>query len=75
MLVYNTHPSDVPREHWVVIYVSDDGDYGEFFHSFGRPPTAEFEHYMNKHCSKWTYNRNQLQSVASRFCGLYCACY
>jgi len=30
---------------------------------------------MNKHCSKWTYNRNQLQSVASIFCGLYCACY
>ena len=68
------HPSDSPGEHWVVIYVSYDGDYGEFFDSFGRP-TAEFEHYMNKHCSKWTYNRNQLQSIASRFCGLYCACY
>jgi len=57
MLVSNTHPSDAPGEHWVVIYVSDDGDYGEFFDSFGRP-TAEFEHYMNRHCSKWTYNRN-----------------
>ena len=75
MLVSNTHPSDSPGEHWVVIYVSDDGKYGEFFDSFGRPPAAEFERYMNRHCSKWTYNRSQLQSAASRFCGLYCACY
>jgi len=59
-----------PREHWVVIYVSDDGDYGEFFHSFGRPPTDDFDSYMNKHYSRWTYNLNQLQSLASNFCSL-----
>ena len=75
MLVSNTHPSDMPGEHWVVIYISDNGDYGEFFDSFGRPPTIDFNNYMNKHCSKWTYNRNQLQSIASNFCGLFCACY
>jgi len=38
----------MPGEHRVVIDVSDDGDYGEFFDLFGRPP-GEFEHYMNKH--------------------------
>jgi len=48
MLVSNAHPSDMPGEHRVVIDVSDDGDYGEFFDLFGRPP-GEFEHYMNKH--------------------------
>jgi len=75
MLVSNTHPSDLPGEHWVVIYISDNGVYGEFFDSFRRPTTADFNSYMNKHCSRWTYNRNQLQSLASNFCGLFCACY
>jgi len=68
MLVSNTHPSDKPGEHWVVIYVSDDGDYWEFFDSFGRPPADVFNRYMTKQCNKWIYNRNQLQSVASNFC-------
>jgi len=75
MLVSNTHPSDKPGEHWVVIYISDDGGYGEFFDSFGCSPTYDFNSYMNKHCSRWTYNRNQLQSLASNFCSLHCACY
>ena len=75
MLVSNTHPSDKPGEHWVVIYVSDDGNHGEFFDSFGRPPDDVFDRYMNKHCRNWTYNRNQLQSIASNFCSYYCACY
>ena len=46
-----------------------------FFDSFGRPPDDVFDRYMNKHCNKWIYNRNQLQTVASNFCGFYCACY
>jgi len=71
MLVSNIYSSSKPGEHWVVIYVSNDGDYGEFFDSFGRPPTDDFNSYMNKHCSRWTYNRNQLQSLASNFCGLF----
>jgi len=75
ILVLNTHLSDKPREHWVVIYISDDGDYGEFFDSFGRPPTDDFDSYMNKHCSRWTYNHNQLQSLPSNFSSLNCACY
>jgi len=75
MLLSNTHPYDKPREHWVAIYVSDDEDYREYFDSFGRPPTDHFDSYMNKHCSRWTYNRNQLESLASNFCNLYCACY
>ena len=49
LLVSNTDPSDMPGEHWVAIYVDDDGRYGEYFDSLGRRPTATFERYMNKH--------------------------
>ena len=30
---------------------------------------------MNRHCSSWTFNDRQLQSVVSRFCGHYCIYY
>jgi len=49
MMVSNSHLSNKPGEHWVFIYISNDGNYGEFFDSFGRPPTDDFNSYMNKH--------------------------
>ena len=73
LLVVNTDPAHSPGRHWVCMYV-DDG-YGEYFDSFGMPPTANFERYLNRHCSSSTFNRRQLQSVISRFCGHYCIYY
>jgi len=29
LLVCNTDPSHMPGEHWIAIYVDDDGHYGE----------------------------------------------
>ena len=77
LLVCNTDPSDMPREHWIAIYVDDDGHYGEYFDSLGRAPDRLyiFEHYMNEHCREWTYNCKHLQSITSRFCGHYCVCF
>ena len=71
LLVCNTDPSTKPGSHWVAIYVDKNGR-GEYFDSFGRAPQREFEDYMNKHCRVWTFNKRQLQSVISRFCGYYC---
>jgi len=73
LLVVNTDPANRPRRHWVCMSVKDG--YGEYFDSFGLPPTADFEHYLNRHCSSWTFNDRQLQSVVSRFCGHYCIYY
>jgi len=42
LLVCNTDPSYRPGEHWIVIYVDDEGRYGEYFDSFGRPPSVTF---------------------------------
>ncbi len=74
LLVCNTDPHDKPGTHWIAIYVDDKG-YGEFFDSFGMPVPTVFKQYMDKHCSYWTRNRRQLQSVLSRFCGHYCCLY
>ena len=73
LLVVNTDPADRPGRHWVCMSVRDG--YGEYFDSFGQPPTADFERYLKRHCSSWTFNDRQLQSVISRFCGHYCIYY
>jgi hypothetical protein len=30
---------------------------------------------MRKHCAYWIYNKKQLQSIVSNFCGYYCVYY
>lgn len=71
LLVCNTDESKKPGTHWVAIYINESG-IGEFFDSFGRPPDARFERYMNVNCRRWIFNNKQLQSLISTFCGYYC---
>jgi hypothetical protein len=74
LLVCNTDPSTKPGEHWIAIYVDETGR-GEYFDSFGRVPNEHFESYMNANCRNWTFNKKQLQSIVSAFCGYYCVVY
>jgi len=62
LLVVNIDDSHKPGRHWVCAWVKNG--YGEYFDSFGQPPTANFERYLNRHCSSWTFNRRHLQSVS-----------
>jgi len=71
LLVCNTDPARKPGEHWIAIYVDKNGR-GEYFDSFGRKPNKHFERYMNSNCVRWTFNKKQLQSRISGFCGYYC---
>ena len=73
LLVCNTDASDKPGRHWICMHF--ESGRGEYFDSFGRRPTANFERYLNRHCSSWTFNRRQLQGVISKFCGHYCIYY
>jgi len=73
VMVCNTDPHDKPGEHWIAMYF--DGERGEYFDSFGRPPAKVFKDYLNEHCKYWTFNERQLQSICSRFCGHYCVYY
>ena len=50
LLVCNTDPSHKLGEHWVAIYVDEEGRYGEYFNSFGRPPPVTFRRYLNIVC-------------------------
>ena len=74
LLVCNTDPSTKPGDHWIAIHVDNNGR-GEYFDSFGRPPNKHFERYMNSNCKRWSFNKKQLQSRISAFCGFYCCAY
>ena len=74
LFVCNTDPHYKPGEHWIAIYLAADSA-GEYFDSFGQQPPPIFYDFMDKHCTNWTINSEQLQSVLSRFCGHYCVFY
>jgi len=69
--VCNIHNSDKPGQHWISIYMSDEGR-GEYFDSYGRPPNQTF---LRNNCREWTFNDRRLQSPLSNVCGQYCVVY
>lgn len=76
--VCNTHPSNKPGEHWIVIAISPETCGGEYFDSFGVPPQQqEFSDFLNKNTtsSSWMYNRERVQHPLSTVCGHYCVLY
>ena len=74
LLICNTDPSTKSGQHWIAICIDRDKR-GEYFDPFGKPPDEHFKNYMDKHCRRWIFNRKQLQSVVSSFCGYYCCFY
>ena len=66
--VINLDPSSEPGEHWVAVYFDKCGR-GEYFDSYGLPPTlVGLESYMDAYSlSGWIYNRKTLQAYFSSF--------
>ena len=71
--VINSDASSEPGEHWVAVYFDKRGR-GEYFDSYGLPPTlVGLDSYMDVYSlSGWIYNRKTLQAYFSSFCGHYC---
>ena len=74
LLVCNTDPHNKPGEHWIAMYLSKDGT-GEYFDSLGETVPPIFSDFLERHCTNYVFNEEQLQSVPSRFCGHYCVFY
>ena len=72
-LVINTDPSYRLGEHWVAIYINEDG-FGVYFDSYGLSPLIqEFIGFLNNNCPNgWTYNSTTVQGLHSITCGEYC---
>jgi hypothetical protein len=75
LMIVNLDPEHLPGTHWIAIYISHDRRRGEYFDSFGRRPNKHFANIMDERCRRWIYNKKQLQSIASKYCGHYCMLY
>jgi hypothetical protein len=73
LMVVNTDKARDPGEHWIAMFLNDDGT-GEYFDSLAQED-KHFDSYMNKHCISWIRSTRQLQSITSRFCGHYVVVY
>ena len=70
--IANTDPSHKPGVHWVAFYFDERGK-GEFFCSYGEPPgTYNFEPWLERNATYWTYQKKRLQGDLSSVCGQYC---
>ena len=74
LMVVNLDRGYKPGSHWVCVYISVDGR-GEYFDTFGRPPVGLIKKYLYINCTTWVYNKKQLQSAVSKYCGHYCVLY
>lgn len=72
LLICNTQPIHKPGEHWVAIYISKKKQ-GEYFDSFGLPPSNKYIlEFLNRNCSKFSSNKQMIQSLFSNYCGQFC---
>ena len=70
--IVNTERSNKAGEHWVAV-IFNNNDNVLYFDSYGLPPLeTEIINFLNNHSSSWRYNRQRLQSLQSKVCGLYC---
>ena len=74
--VVNTDPSDQSGSHWLAMYF--EGGKGEFFCSYGNPPSfydERLENFMDTFSNMWNFNSKRLQGTFSTVCGQYCIFY
>lgn len=69
-LVINTDPTNEKGEHWVALWLLENGT-GEYFDSFGFPPLVpEIQTYINMECPQgFKYNNKTLQHPMTNTCG------
>ena len=64
--------SNKAGEHWIAVIFNNNGDV-LYFDSYGLPPLeTEIINFLDNHSTSWRYNRQRLQSLQSKVCGLYC---
>ena len=69
-LIANTKPSKSQGEHWIAIFINKEG-FGDYFCSYGIPPSIIFIKYLNEQTFDWNYSDKCLQNHISTTCGQY----
>ena len=70
--IVNTERSNKTGAHWVAVIFKNNGNV-LYFDFYGLPPLeTEIIDFLDNYSSSWSYNRQRLQSLQSKVCGLYC---
>ena len=71
--ISNTDPHYLPGQHWIAMYVKNDGNI-YYFDPYGiRPITIYHTDFLKKSSDgSGTYNRKQVQQLQSTTCGIHC---
>lgn len=75
-VIINTHPSHLPGEHWVAIYINKFGS-AFFFDSFGNSPDfirfpVSIIEFLKRNSTRIQYSAKQVQPFMSVTCGHHC---
>ena len=70
--VCNTDLSHLPGEHWIAMTIDGMGRVIYFDPSGIFPMYDEFDKFLNKTTTSWTFNDKKLQGSYSSVCGQYC---
>lgn len=73
-LVSNLDFDTEPGSHWIAIHIERNG-VGQYFDSYGRPPTGNHRSFLNRTTRQWDFNRYRLQHDFTSVCGEYCLTY
>lgn len=73
-LISNLDSDSEPGSHWVAIHIDQHG-VGQYFDSFGRPPTRQHKEFLYRNATEWDYNPNRIQDDSSLVCGHYSLTY
>ncbi|KAL0152653.1 hypothetical protein M9458_052376 [Cirrhinus mrigala] len=76
MAIVNTHPAELPGEHWLAVYLSQEG-YGCFFDSFGNAPNSNrfppsIKKFLITNSPVVLYSTKRVQDFTSDVCGQHC---
>lgn len=73
-LISNLDPDYEPGSHWIAIHIDKNG-IGQYYDSYGRPPTDYHKGFLNRNSRQWDFNRFRLQHDLTSVCGEYCLTY
>ncbi len=74
--IINTHPARLPGEHWIAVYLTQDGPTC-FFDSFGNPPNSHrfpttINNFLAANDADVLYSDRRVQDYSSDTCGQHC---
>lgn len=73
-IISNLDPDTKPGSHWIAIHIDDSG-VGQYFDSYGRPPTGYHRSFLKRNSRQWQFNSDRLQNDLTSVCGEYCLLY